>query len=154
MSETTTTPAEPTTSAATAPDDLGDAGKKALEAERRARTAAEREAKELRTRLEEHEAAQLSELERAKKEADTYKAELLAVQSANLRQRIALEKGLPLNLVDRLRGDTEQDIAADADALMALVNAPRTPSPDPTQGPQGGAPTTPEQEFVAFTSNL
>ena len=68
--------------------------------------------------------------------------------------RVALAKGLPADLVDRLRGDTESDIAADADALLALVNAPRTPLPDPTQGTQGAAPTTPEQEFLAFTANL
>lgn len=155
MSETTNNEMpEPADDAAKADVELGDGGKKAIDAERRARAAAEREAKALKAKLDEIEQASLSELDKAKKAAADALAQLEAERSANLRQRIALEKGLPANLVDRLRGDTEDDIAADADALLALVNAPRTPSPDPTQGPQGAAPTTPEQEFVAFANSL
>lgn len=155
MSETPTPPApEAADSAATAEIDLGDAGKKAIDQERRARAAAEREAKALKARLDELATANLSELDKAKKAAAEATAALEAERASNMRQRIALAKGVPADLVDRLRGDTEADIAADADALLALVNAPRTPAPDPTQGPQGAAPTTPEQEFVAFASSL
>lgn len=117
----------------------------------------ERRAKENKAaadELAELKQANMTELEKAKKAADEANAELQRERAASLRQRVALAKGLPADLVDRLRGDTESDIAADADALLALVNAPRTPLPDPTQGTQGAAPTTPEQEFLAFTANL
>lgn len=53
------------------------------------------------------------------------------------RLRIAQTRGLPDALADRLKGDTEAEIAADADALMPLLaNQPRTPAPDPGQGPR------------------
>lgn len=156
MSEPTTTPTEPVEAAATAEPELGDGGKKALDAERRARATAEREAKAYKAKLDELEQASLSELDKAKKAAADAIAQLEAERANALRQRVALEKGLPANLVDRLRGETEADIAADADALMALVTAPRTPAPDPFQGPQGSADghLTPEQEFAAFTQSL
>lgn len=121
------------------PADLGDAGKKALDAERKRAAAAEREAKTLKARLDEIEAASLSELEKAQKAANDAAARLAEYEKTTLRQKVALIKGVPADLVDRLRGDTEDEIAADADALMALVNAPTTPLPDPSQGARGGA---------------
>lgn len=58
-----------------APDDLGDAGKRAIDAERAARRAADARAKELEERLAKFEDANKSETERAiekaRKEADT-----------------------------------------------------------------------------------
>lgn len=152
--ENTETPAESVEQAKPA-EELGEGGKKALQAERDARKRAEDEAKALRARLDDIEAANMSELEKAQKAARDAQAELSAMQLESLRNRVALEKGLPANLVDRLRGESEADIAADADALLALVNAPRSPMPDPTQGSKGAAaPATPEQAFVDFASNF
>ena len=72
-----------------------------------------------------------------------------------MRQRIALAKGLPADLVPRLRGDTEDDLSADADALLALVNAPRTPKPDSSQGGNGGTTSSnPADAFASFASEL
>lgn len=51
------------------PAELGDAGKKAIKAERERATAAEKEAKDLKSRLDELERAQMSEQERAVAEA-------------------------------------------------------------------------------------
>jgi Domain of unknown function (DUF4355) len=121
------------------PADLGDAGKKALDAERKRAAAAEKEAKTLKARLDEIEAASLSELEKAQKAANDAAARLAEYEKTTTRQKVALIKGVPADLVDRLRGDTEDEIAADADALMALVKAPTTPLPDPSQGARGGA---------------
>ena len=148
MSETTTPtpdPAAATTPPATDPTpqgdpaDLGDAGKKALAEERKRAAAAEKEAKALKARLDEIEAANLSELEKAQKAASDAAARLAEYERTTLRQKVALVKGVPADLVDRLRGDTEDEIAADADALLALVKAPTTPLPDPSQGARGGA---------------
>ena len=66
------------------------------------------------------------------------------------RQQVALEKGLPVELVDRLRGDTEDDLAEDADRLLALIGTPRKPAPDPTQGGRGAAPTRSGDVFAEF----
>ena len=35
--------------------------------------------------------------------------------------KIALDKGLPFDMVGRLKGDTEEDLAKDADELMAML---------------------------------
>lgn len=128
---------------------LGDAGKKALDAERKRAAQAEREAKALKARLDELEAANLSELEKAQKQAADAAARLTEYERTNLRQRVALAKGLPSSLVDRLRGDTEDEIAADADELLAMVNAPRSPKPDPSQGPRTSPGGSTADQFAA-----
>lgn len=42
-------------------------------------------------------------------------------ETANLRTKIAYAKGLPLDLADRLVGEDEESITADADRLAAFV---------------------------------
>jgi hypothetical protein len=65
----------------------------------------------------------------AQQERDTLKGEML-------RFKVAQSKNLPPSLVDRLRGDTEEEMAADADALLEGLKgqfAPKAkPSPDAT----------------------
>lgn len=151
---------EPATDQATEPepqqgdpaDALGDGGKKALDAERKRAAAAEREAKALKARLDEIEQANLSEIERAQKAAADATAQLAEYQRTTMRQKVALSKGLPADLVDRLRGDSEEEVSADADALLALVKAPTTPRPDLSQGGHGGEGATggPEKDFENF----
>lgn len=151
MSETIieTTPAEATPEAATA--DLGDGGKKALDAERRRASAAEKQSKALQAQIDEINAAKLSDVEKAQKAAADATSRLALYETTVLRQKVALEKGVPAALVGRLVGITEDEIAADADALLALVNAPTSPKPDPSQGPRNAnAPVTPAQEFASF----
>jgi len=142
MSEVTT---EPTADApvevaeVTESQELGDGGKKALQAERDARKAADKANAELTARLKEFEDSKLSDLERAQKEAADNAAELARLRSENVRNKVALDKGVPADLVEFLTGDTEGDIAAKADLLLARLNAPGTPKPDPSQGAKGDA---------------
>jgi hypothetical protein len=71
------------------PDEpLREPGKKALESERAARAAAEKAAAELQAKLDEIEKANLSEVERAKREAQEAKAELERARSEATRARI------------------------------------------------------------------
>lgn len=142
MSEQTTTePVEPAvTEKQGEPADLGDAGKKALAAEREARKAAEKSAAEYAARLKELEQANLSELEKAQRSAKEAQDQLTAITRQNLRNSVALTKGVPADLVEFLAGDTEDEIAAKADTLLARLNAPTSPLPDPTQGARGGEP--------------
>jgi hypothetical protein len=150
--EGTETPA-PQGDPAEAPE-LGDSGKKALDAERKRAATAEREAKALKARLDQLEAANLSELEKAQKAAAEATARLAEYEKTTIRQRVALTKGVPADLVDRLRGDTEDEIAADADALMALVSAPKSPRPDPSQGPRTTASGSTADQFAAAVQNF
>jgi hypothetical protein len=143
MSEQTTTTAEPTApaeaEATTETQELGDGGKKALQAERDARKAADKAVAELQAKLKEFEDSKLSELERAQKEATENAAELARLRAENIRKSVALTKGVPADLIEFLTGETEEDVAAKADLLMARLVTPGTPKPDPSQGAKVGA---------------
>lgn len=126
-----------------AADELGEGGKRALTAEREARKAAERSAAELKAKLDEIEQANLSDLEKAQQAAKAATDRLAEIEATSLRQKVAIEKGVPAKWVDRLRGTTEEELAADADLILADVQqSPTTPKPDLSQGSQGGNPTT------------
>ena len=138
VTESTTEAQAPAEAAeVTETQELGDGGKKALQAEREARKTAERTAAEYAAKLKEIEDASLSELERTKKMAEESAAELARLRSENVRNKVAIDKGVPADLIEFLTGDTEGDIAAKADLLMARLNAPGTPKPDPSQGAKG-----------------
>lgn len=118
---------------------LGPNGEKALKAEREARATAERTAAELQAQLDKINEANLSELEKAQKAAQEAQSQLAQITRLNTRNQVALAKGVPADLVEFLTGDSEQEIAAKADVLLARLNAPTTPQPDPSQGAQGTA---------------
>ena len=139
VTETTANTEAPAEVEAPETQELGDGGKKALQAERDARKQAEKTAAELTARLKEFEDSKLSELERAQKEAAENAAELARLRSENVRNKVAIDKGVPADLVEFLTGDTEGDIAAKADLLLARLNTPGTPKPDPSQGAKGEA---------------
>ena len=127
-----------------AEETLGDPGKKALAAERDARKAAERRFAEAEARLKEIEDANLSELQKAQRDAEEYRSKLASLQVENARSRIALEKGVPSDLIEFIVGEDEEQMAAKADLLMSRLNStPSTPKPDFTQGASGApAPAT------------
>ena len=124
--------------AAPAPDpagdqQLGDAGLKALQAERARAAKAEADLKALQKQIED-----------SQKSADQKAAEALAAAQTQaneaaakaLRYEVAAEKGLDLALAARLTGSTREELEADADKLMALIpKAPETSPPAPPVGP-------------------
>jgi len=116
---------------------LGPNGEKALAAERAARKSAETAAADLQAKLDKIEQANLTELEKAQRAATEARAQLEQITRQNTRNAVALTKGVPADLVEFLTGDTEEQIAAKADVLMARLNAPKTPLPDATQGAKG-----------------
>lgn len=134
--------------------ELGDAGKKAIAAERKRADTLEKELKALRAESETRANAELSELERVKKENATLLSDRTASELASIRMQVALEKGLPANLVARLQGTDYDTLAADADSLAELVAGNKTsaPKPDPSQGPKatGGAVTNAQQFADSF----
>lgn len=146
------TPATTATTAGGPPEPdapLGPAGLKALQEEREARKALERRLAALAP-LEKLAAALAgaeqagdgrTDVERLTERINKYEADLAAEREARWRAEVAAEKGLPAELAGRLRGTTREELAADADALKALIPAapsgPRIPAPDPTQGARG-----------------
>lgn len=50
-------------------------------------------------------------------------------ETVNLRTRIALQNGLPIDLADRLIGSDEESIKTDAERLAGLVSKKQTPPP-------------------------
>ena len=143
---------EVTTETETEPE-LGDAGKKAIAAERRRADAAEKALKTLQAEAETRAAAELTELERFKKENDQLRAEKTTAELTAIRSQVALEKGIPANLAIRLQGDDYDSIAADADSLASLVTSDAKPDPfpkaDPSQGPKGGTGKTSNADLFA-----
>ncbi|MFA6729293.1 MAG: DUF4355 domain-containing protein [Prevotella sp.] len=55
------------------------------------------------------------------KELSELNAKIAGYETANLRTRIALEKGIPYDLASRLVGEDEESITKDAEKLAALV---------------------------------
>ncbi|MGW5387197.1 hypothetical protein [Nocardia sp. NPDC003963] len=118
--------------------DLGDAGKEALRKEREARKAADKELRELRTKVQQFEDAKLTDEQR-----NTARIEALEKDAAKaIRYEAADQAGLPLRLAPRLVGSTLDELLADAQQLKAEMGestpaappAPSTPKPDPRQG--------------------
>jgi cell division septum initiation protein DivIVA len=98
--------------------ELGDAGKKALEAERRDKRAAEKRASELEARLKEFEDRDKTESTRAIERAEAAEKAAAAAESRALRLEIAAEKGLTPAQAKRLVGETREELEADASELL------------------------------------
>lgn len=80
---------------------------------------------------------------------------LSASETASVKTRIALEKGLPYEMRDRLTGNTEEEITADAEALVKLFNA-QNPSNLPrfSQEPKTNPDSAKEAALRALSENL
>lgn len=102
-------------------------------------------AKTLEARLAELENAskaakerELSEQARWQELAQKREEELRSERQSRLRIETAAKKGLPVELAGRLNGNTAEEMAADADALMALMKPKGGPGVPP--GGNGAAP--------------
>jgi hypothetical protein len=82
-----------------------------------------------------------SEVDLLNEKFASYESDLKAEREARWRAEVAAEKGLTAQQAARLQGASREDLAADADALVALfpTAGPRTPVPDPSQGARLGA---------------
>ena len=156
--ETTTEAVESTESTEQAQSDsgevLGDGGKKALEAERKARADAEKAAKDFKAQLDALNDAKLSETERLQKQLDALTNDYRAAQVDAARNRVAAEEQIPAGLVGYLTGDDEAAIRESAKVLKSAIAEaakPGTPAPDPSQGASGaGAGGSTTSQFEQF----
>lgn len=141
------------------PDQLGDAGKAALAAERKRANDAEKRAKDAESRIQALENQGLSDLEKANNELKAAQAEVNRLTGENetqaltiTRYQVGVTEGLPANLIARLQGTDEDSFKADAASLRELVPA-STPSPfpkaDPSQGGKQGIGKTSNADVFA-----
>jgi hypothetical protein len=163
MSEETTT--EPTTTQeqqqgepADAP--LGEAGKKALDAERAARKAAEKSAADLKAELDKLSRANESLVEKAQREATEAKEAAAKATADALRLRVAAKHGISDEDADLFLTGTDEDVltrqAERLTARNAEASSPRSPRPDPNQGrsPAGGPKSTADSFADFFRAKL
>jgi len=111
--------------------------------EREARKEAERRTTESAAKTKEYEDAEKSDQEKLAEENGTLKTKATEAEAEALRLRVALVKQLPAELIDRLQGSTKEELEADADKLLKLVNQGQGKK---TTSLDGGArtPATPE----------
>lgn len=126
-----TPPAPPADPKPADPDPLGDGGKKALEAERAARKAAEKAQREAEAKVKTFEDAQKTEAERNADRIRTLEKDAAKA----LRYEAAAAAGIPLTSAHRLQGDTLEALTADAEAYKAEIGGATPPSGDPTPPP-------------------
>lgn len=136
------------------PADLGDAGKKALDAERKRAHEAEKQAKLLQAQIDALNDSKLTEAQRMQKQIDDLTARYEEAQLSALRDRIAVEENIPAGLVPYLAGKDETELRESAVSLRAAIAEaakPGTPKPDPTQGAQGApADASTASQFAQF----
>ena len=69
-----------------------------------------------------------------------------AYETASLKSRIAHEVGLSYEWIERINGEDEQSIRADAESIKKLVGSGRTPVP--TKSTESGAETDPTKSAM------
>lgn len=133
--------------------DLGDAGKKAIAAERDARKAAEKQAAEFKAQLDKIEQANLSDLEKAQQRAEAAEKALQAKEAETLRLTIAAKYGLTGDAADLLFGNDEDELEARATRIAGLLKSPGGPV-IPGQGKvpevRGDAAAAADRDFANF----
>lgn len=95
---------------------------------------ANKQSEHWRLKVKEADDAKLSEIEKVQRDAAEATQELANLRRDGLRQKVALDAGLPAKWVGRLQGDTEEELAADAAAILADLNKTKKPEPDASQG--------------------
>lgn len=78
--------------------------------------------------------AQAAEQGRWQELAQQRETELKQERASRLRLEVAARKGVPVDLVDRLRGETVEELESDAAALLAFLKPKEGPGvPPPTK---------------------
>jgi hypothetical protein len=76
--------------------------------------------------------AEMTELQKAQKRADEAEARAQQLERTSLQREAAANTGLPAKLADRLKGETLEEMEADAKAILEdLPKPPAAPKPGP-----------------------
>lgn len=84
--------------------------------------------------------------EKAAEESGGVAERVPELEAENLRLRVALTHGLPVELAGRLKGGTEEELLADAETLLSLFETKRAPTNRPQDILRGGGDPTVEPE--------
>lgn len=99
------------------------------------------------------EEANKTEQQRLAERAEAAEKELATTRLESARNQVALEKGLTPNQAKRLVGSTPEELAADADELLADLGSTKTTAPrvDLSQGVKAKAgEQSPAEQFAAL----
>lgn len=132
------------------PAELGDAGKKAIKAERDRANAAERQAKDLQAQIDKINRANESVVEKAQREAKEATEAATKATADALRYRVAAKHQISEDDAELfLTGTDEATLVKQAERLADRTST--GPKPDLSQGPKATPATgTPEQDFATF----
>ena len=98
-----------------------------------------KQAEELTLAEQKRKEAEMTELQKLQAKLDEATAELKRTRLTEMRRTAAETVGLPLAFAERLKGETPEELEADAKSLLeALPNAPKPPKVEPTN-PGAGA---------------
>jgi hypothetical protein len=148
--ESTESTTEPTTTAQDGKDWKAEAEKwQKLSRENEARAKANVSAVKRLAALEE---SQKTETQKIQDRAAAAEAAAAQAQKDLVRYRVAAAKSLPPELVERLRGDTEEEMLADADSLLKLIKPKAELRPDPSQGARGTGSGSPDMNALLRTA--
>ena len=125
-------------------------------------TAMEKDAKKAAKRLAELEEveqkrteAEMSELDKLKKQLADAQKQYAEAERKSLRQKVAVETGLPAILADRLQGDDEDAMREDAAKLLEALKQPEpVKKPAPTINPTNPGATTSGESDAARRERL
>jgi len=139
-------------------DDLGDAGKKALDAERKARREAENALKAAEKELADLKAdsdSTKSEMDKVLSKIDGLEKRAADAERKALVAEVSQAKKLPAAIAGRLTGSTKEELEADADELIeALGLGEKDEEKDPTSpGAKPSPLTTPREKMRSGASN-
>ena len=95
---------------------------------------AQKELDEARKQIKQFEDKDKSEQDKLTEKATEAEKRAANAETELLRLRVASKKKLPTELAERLRGETEEELEADADRLSELVKTDGTPSVDTDAG--------------------
>lgn len=114
----------------------------------RALKKANKEAETFRLKLKEYEDRDKSEAEKVTDRLKEAEAKASVAEQRYLRASVGADKGLPRPMWDRLQGSTEEEMATDADSLLAVL-APRNGTGSFDAGPKGEA-SKPDADMSAL----
>ncbi len=86
--------------------------------------------------------AELSEMDKLTKRLQEAEARAKSLELSQRRSNIAAKVGLPMALAGRLQGETDEELEADANTILALIPKQTAPKLNPTNpGGEAKAPT-------------
>lgn len=152
--EPTATTAEPTepTGQQGDPADLGDSGKKALDAERAARKVAEKQAADFKAQIDKINQANESAVEKAQREAAEFKATADKATADALRFRVAAKHNISEEDAELFLTGSDAE-TLERQAARLVERTPTTtagPRPDLSQGSTGAQSTDKAALFANF----